>query len=171
MNHNLDRLLAILKEQADLIDDLNTRSDFRYKSTQKLVLNYGKPFLKSVKPPFKGQPKSCFENCLKALINFPQLNYCEGFAISDDVDLAVSHAWLVNNDGDLIDPTWIGKNFKGSTYFGVVFNNDFVVEMAQKNKCYGILDNDYMNRHQLLREGFPPSALHPIFHSSGSVPE
>ncbi|MBD2303053.1 hypothetical protein [Nostoc sp. FACHB-190] len=171
MNHNLDRLLVILKQQADLIDNLNTRSDFRYKSTQKLILDYGQPFLKSVKPPFKGQPKSCFENCLKALINFPKLNYCEGFAISDDVDIAVSHAWLVNNDGDVIDPTWIGKNFKGSTYFGVVFNNDFVVEMAQKNKCYGILDSDYMNRHQLLREGFPPSALHPIFHSSGKIAE
>ncbi|HEY9803253.1 MAG TPA: hypothetical protein V6D25_23115 [Leptolyngbyaceae cyanobacterium] len=32
MSSNLDRLLARLKEQADLIDELNTRSDFRHKS-------------------------------------------------------------------------------------------------------------------------------------------
>ncbi|WP_373527446.1 hypothetical protein [Nostoc sp.] len=169
--NNLDCLLTILKEQADLIDKLNTRSDFQYKSTQRLVLDYGKPFVTQVKSPFKGKPKSCFENCMKALINFPQLNYCEGFAISDHVDIVVSHAWLVNNDGELIDPTWIGKNFNGSTYFGVIFNNDFVVEIAKKTKCYGILDNDFMNEHQLKREGFPPHALHSIFHSSVSVPE
>jgi len=42
MSSNLDRLLIILKEQADLIDKLNTRSDFQYKSTQKLILDYGK---------------------------------------------------------------------------------------------------------------------------------
>ncbi len=171
MSSNLDRLLAILKEQADLIDKLNTRSDFQYKSTQRLVLEHGQPFVTKVKSPFKGERKACFENCLKGLLRYPNLNYCEGFAISDDVDIAVSHAWLVNNDGELIDPTWIGERFKGSAYFGVVFTDDFVREIAQKTKCYGILDNDYMNEHQLLREGFPPHALHPIFHSSVSVPE
>ncbi|MBD6620543.1 hypothetical protein FNW02_33410 [Komarekiella sp. 'clone 1'] len=165
MSSNLDRLLAILKEQADLIDKLNTRSDFRYKSTQRLVLEYGQPFITKVKSPFKGQPKSCFENCLKGLLRYPNLNYCEGFAISDNVDIAVSHAWLVNNNGELIDPTWgVGKRFKGSTYFGVVFNDDFVREIAQKTKCYGILDNDYMNEHKLVRAGFPAHALHPQFH-------
>jgi len=83
----------------------------------------------------------------------------------------VMFAVIVNNDGELIDPTWIGNNFKGSAYFGVVFNNDFVVEVAQKIRRYGILDNDYMNEHKLGREGLPSHALHPIFHSSVSLPE
>ncbi len=169
--NNIDRLLAILNEQANLIDQLNTRSEFRYKSTEKLVLDYGKPFLKKVKPPFKGEPKSCFENCYKALWDYPNLNYCEGFAIDDDLNLAVSHAWLVNNSLEVIDPTWIGKKYKGSTYFGVIFNREFVMEMAEITKSYGILDSDYRNRHQLKREGFPPHALHPIFHSPVSVLE
>lgn len=43
--NNLDRLLTILKEQADLIDQLNTRSNFQYKSTQRLVLEHGQPFV------------------------------------------------------------------------------------------------------------------------------
>ncbi len=159
MSSNLDRLLAILKEQADLIDKLNTRSDFRYKSTQKLVLEYGQPFIKEVKPPFKGEPKSCFENCYKALWDYQQLSYCEGFAIDDELDFTVSHAWLVNDSLEVIDPTWIGNKFKGSTYFGVVFNREFVMEMAEKTRSYGILDSDYMNEHQLKREGFPPHAL------------
>ena len=58
MSSNLDRLLAILKEQADLIDKLNQRCEFRYKSTHSLVLAYGQPFLKTVKPPFKGKSKA-----------------------------------------------------------------------------------------------------------------
>ncbi|WP_026736149.1 hypothetical protein [Fischerella sp. PCC 9605] len=171
MSNNLDRLLEKIKEQADLIDKLNTRSDFHYKSTQALVLEYGQPFTIKIKPPFKGEPKSCFENCYKALWDCPQLSYCEGFAIDDDLDLAVSHAWLVNDSEEVIDPTWFGKKFKGSTYFGVVFDREFVMEMAEKTRSYGILDSDYMNEHKLKREGFPSSALHPIFHSSTSVVE
>lgn len=159
MVNNLDRLLGKLKEQADLIDKLNTRSDFRYKSTQKLVLDYGQPFLKKVKSPFKGELKSCFENCYNVLWEYPQLSYCEGFAIDDALDLAVCHAWLVNDSLEVIDPTWIGKKFKGSTYFGIIFNTEFVREMAEKNRCYGILDSAYINRNLLLREGFPPHAL------------
>ena len=162
MINNIERLLTILKEKADLIDKINQGSDFHYKSIQSLILAYGKPFEKMVKSPFKGKPKSCFENCLKALLRYPQLSYSEGFAIGDDIPIAVSHAWLVNDVGEVIDPTWVGKQFKGNIYFGVAFNNDFVVEIAQKTRCYGILDNDYMNNYQLLREGFPPYALHQI---------
>jgi hypothetical protein len=159
MNSNLECLLAILKEQADLIDKFHTRSDFQYKSTQRLVLDYGKPFVTQVKSPFKGERKACFKNCYKALWDYPQLSYCEGFAIDDDLNLAISHAWLVNDSLEVIDPTWIGKRFKGSTYFGVIFNRQFVMEMAEKTRSYGILDSDYMNEHQLKREGFPPHAL------------
>ena len=159
MSKNLNRLLAILKEQADLIDKLNQSSNFRYKSIQSLVLASGQPFVKTVKSPFKGKSKACFENCLQALLGYPNFHYCEGFAIDDELPIAVSHAWLVNDAGEVVEPTWIGKKHKGSTYFAVVLNREFVFEIAQKTKCYGILDSDYMNGHQLMRKGFPPNAL------------
>lgn len=171
MNNNLDRLLDKIKEQADFIDKLNQRSDFRFKSTQRLVLEYGQPFTKKIKPPFQGKIKSCFENCFQALLKYPNFYYCEGFAIDDELPLAVSHAWLVNDSLEVIDPTWTGEQYKGSTYFGVVFDQEFVFEFARKIKHYGILDSDYMNDHQLQREGFPPSALHPTFHSSTNMVE
>ncbi len=171
MKNNLERLLERIKEQAELIEKINQSSDFRYKSTQALVLEYGQPFTKKVKSPFKGKIKSCFENCFQALFKYPKFQYCEGFAIDDELPLAVSHAWLINEKGEAIDPTWIGEQYKGSVYFGVVFNTQFVFEFARKIKHYGILDSDYMNDHQLQREGFPPHALHPVFHSSVNVPE
>jgi hypothetical protein len=159
MSKNLDRLIVILKEQADLIDKLNQRCDFKYKSTQSLVLAYGQPFLKTVKSPFKGKTKACFENCFQALLGYPNFHYCEGFAIDDELPIAVSHAWLINDAGEVVDPTWVGKKHKGSTYFGMALTREFVFEVAQKTKCYGILDSDYMNNHCLMREGFPSNAL------------
>ena len=160
MSDNLDRLLSLLKAEADLIDNIREGSPSRYKSIQRLIIETGKPFSKRVEPtPFKGKPKSCFENCFKALWNYPHLRYCEGFAIDDDLTLAISHAWLVNDAFEVIDPTWTGKRFTGCTYFGVVFNNDFVVEFVTQTRHYGILDSDYLNDHQLLRKGFPAHAL------------
>ncbi|MEP0859728.1 hypothetical protein [Trichocoleus sp. DQ-U1] len=159
MNNNLERLVKLLKEQAELIDKINESSDFRYKSTQALVLEYGQPFTKKVKSPFKGKIKSCFENCFQALFKYPNLHYCEGFAIDDKLPLAISHAWLINEEGETVDPTWIGEQYKNSVYFGIVFDKEFVFEFAKKIKHYGILDSGYMNDYQLQREGFPPHAL------------
>jgi len=165
MSNNLDRLLTIVKQQADLVDEINS-SSFRYKSVYRLIQETGRTFSKRVEPaPFKGKPKSCFQNCFEALWKYPQLSYCEGFAIDDNIPIAVSHAWLVNDASEVIDPTWVGKNFISCAYFGVVFNRKFVIDFATKTRVYGILDSDYLNEHQLLREGFPEGALHTKFHT------
>ena len=166
MNNNLESLLEKIQQYADLADRMNTRSDCKYKSIQSLIMVYGRPFIKKVKSPFKGEIKLCFKNCFQALWKYPNFSYCEGYATDDELPLAVSHAWLVNDKGEVIDPTWVGKQYKESSYFGVVFNREYVMEMAEKLRCYGILDNDYMNEHQLLHEGFPPHALHSNFHAN-----
>jgi hypothetical protein len=51
MSSNLEYLLVILKEQAELIENINTRNFFRYKSNYRLILETGKPFLNRVEPP------------------------------------------------------------------------------------------------------------------------
>ena len=157
MSHNQDRLLAILNQEADLIDKLNSRSEFRYKSIQRLILETGQPFSNRIKSPFKGEPKSCFKNCFQARWEYPQLSYCEGFAIDDDLNLAISHAWLINDAHEVIDPTW--DDAPGCTYFGVVFHHEFVIEIAMITKRFGILNNDLMNDRKLQRQGFPDGAL------------
>jgi len=96
---------------------------------------------------------------------YPQLNYCEGFAIDDDLLIAVSHAWLINDAFEVVDPTWTGKMFTGCTYFGVVLNHNFVVNFITKTRHYGILESDYLNDYQLLQKGFPEGALHTKFHT------
>lgn len=62
--------------------------------------------------------------------------YCEGFAVPPDL-FPIEHAWLVDSNGCVIDPTW--KD--GTDYFGVVLRKDFVLNHMLKTKKYGILCN------------------------------
>ncbi|WP_210404509.1 hypothetical protein [Chroococcidiopsis sp. TS-821] len=128
-----------------------------------MLLEFDKPFLKKSESIFfVGEVRQCFKNCFQALWDYPEFNYCEGFAIRDNMPIALSHAWLVNDAMEVIDPTWTEET--EVAYFGVVFTRKFVMQTAAKTKCYGILDSDYSNRHQLRREGFSQGALHPLFH-------
>jgi hypothetical protein len=83
---NLDGLLEILTKQADLIDRLNTRTDLRYKSAYRLVLDHGKPFTNRIVPsPFRGQPQVCYKNCFDVTRKRSNYHYCEGYAIDDEL--------------------------------------------------------------------------------------
>lgn len=166
MSDKLKYLLECLNQQAHLFDSIYKTSTLNRKSSQRLILENGLPFLKRITPSlFKGEPKSCYQNCTEALLKYPELSYCEGFAISNEISITIAHAWLVNDSSLVVDPTW-NENLTDCTYFGVVFTNEFVREIALKTKCYGILDNYRVDRHQILQEGFPKGALHPNFHSN-----
>ena len=165
MNNNLDRLLEILTKQADLIDRLNTRTDLHYKSAYRLVLEYGKPFTNRIVPsPFRGQPQVCYKNCFD-LLRKQGYHYTEGYAIDDQLNLAIAHAWLVNNAGEVVDPTWT-DNARGATYFGVVFDSEYVFEVGKITKNYGILETNYPNWRKLMFEGLPPNALQQLFYQN-----
>lgn len=97
------------------------------------------------------------------MLRYPELSYCEGFAISNEVAFVIAHAWLVDTQSQVIDPTW-NENYVDPTYFGVVFTREFVGKVALKTKQYGILDNYYVDKYQILQEGFPKDALHSKFH-------
>lgn len=166
MSDNLEYLLAFLNQQAELNDRINKKSINPSKNIQRLILENGQSFLKRIKPsPFKGQPKSCYQTCFQALWNYPELSYCEGFAISNEVPIPIAHAWLIDDNSQVIDPTR-NEDFTDCTYFGVVFTEKFVREVALKTKYYGILENYYVDSCQILQEGFPDGSLHPKFHSN-----
>lgn len=57
--------------------------------------------------------------------------HCEGYAILGKD--ACLHAWLVNKDFEVIDPTW--RDGKG--YYGVVFKNRYFIHTLS----YGLIDN------------------------------
>jgi hypothetical protein len=158
-DNNIEYLITTLQQRAELFTKLNKNPNLLYKSVDGLVLAYGQPFTKQITSPFKGEPKSCCQNCYQALYDFPELSYCEGFAMNNNIGIPIIHAWLVNKNLEVIDPTWTGEKFQNCTYFGVVLTEDFVLEMTEKTERYGILESDYLMDYQLQRQGFPPHAL------------
>lgn len=166
MDDRLTSLLKNLQDRAAVIDNIHSQIDWLYKSSESLVLAHGLPFIKVIPSPYKGKRKSCYENCFTALWGNSKLYYCEGYGMHSDVSIAFAHAWLVNDSGEVIDPTW--SNISGSencVYYGVVFNRNFVFNTAKKTNLYGILENDYRNDNYLKIKGFPSDALCPKFHS------
>lgn len=75
--------------------------------------------------------KECYYNCQKlALLGIGE--YCEGYA---DGSIPVEHAWLVDGDGTVIDPTWAAnENLVGGSYFGVKIPEDLIRESWQKTE-------------------------------------
>lgn len=92
--------------------------------------------------------------------------YCEGYGMQSDISLAFAHAWLLNEAGEVIDPTWSDLTTSEKfVYYGLVFNRDFVFNTAIQTNVYGILENDYRNNNSFKIKGLPPDALCPKFHS------
>jgi hypothetical protein len=159
MNNSFKRLIEKLNEQADLLDRLlNSRLDYKYKSIERLVLETGRGFTNKKLAPYKAKPKVCYENCFKAIMFNDDYNYCEGYFIYDDINIAIAHAWLADKEDNVIDIT-LEDDLPGAVYFGVVFNREFVLDMGKKLKYYGILDCDHMLDHEFKKNGFPEGAL------------
>ena len=161
----LERLTGLLQGQAELFEQI-PRNPCQYKSTEALVLAYGIPFTKQAQSKFRGEANACYQNCYQLLGSNKNLHYCEGYGVSSDLDRAISHAWLVDETGAVVEPTWAHLELEEVAYFGVVLTRSFLREMTLKTKVYGVLEEDYRLGHLLKTEGFPPGALHPLFHKN-----
>ena len=69
--------------------------------------------------------KSCFRNALLASLVIPELEYHQGYYVTDLVGIPFEHAWNVHK-GELIDLTAEKFGIKVVEYFGVQIPNDFL---------------------------------------------
>lgn len=90
----------------------------------------------------EGKIKDCFMNAWHLATERKDLTYVEGYAIGTAI-IPVLHAWCVDKNGNVIDPTW----GTAKAYYGVSFPTDFVIKTAMSRKKFGIIDN--------MEEGFP----------------
>lgn len=99
---------------------------------------YGKSAygLKRPKGIRKQRDKQCFENAFRLARQRRDLTYVEGYAQSL---IACEHAWCVDADGHVIDPTW--RDPKGKHYLGVAFDLHHVAEWLVRNGHYGVFGN------------------------------
>ena len=76
---------------------------------KRLVLDRGAVFKGSFLPETvrPGAPKLCFENAYRLSRKTKgRLRYCEGFGLRTTIGFPIHHAWCVDQDGRVVDPTW-----------------------------------------------------------------
>ena len=83
--------------------------------------------------------QQCYENAWRVAQRTKAYHYVEGFAIGM---IPVLHAWLIDRDGNVIDPTWASRTAGiGSAYMGVELNLE-EVRRSRRAGCY-CLTMDY----------------------------
>lgn len=92
----------------------------------------------------KGPEGECFGNAFKLVQDCPEIRgkglmYCEGLAMKDSLGVPLDHAWVLNAEGQVLDPTWEGP----TQYFGAVFQYDWLIKHVLYTRYYGVLGNLY----------------------------
>lgn len=69
------------------------------------------------------------------------------------------HAWLVNKDGKVIDPTWNDCN---AAYLGIPFNTQWFINLLRsrnREDCLAVFESNHLEDFSLLKEGLPEKAI------------
>lgn len=116
----ISNLKYLLRQQAELIKKIYPHPEWKYNGFEELILNCGQEFTTfSVLDVERGIPKSCYWNCQQLLKEYPELIYCEGYALAPDILIPIKHAWLINAHQEIIEPTWDAND---SIYLGIPLN-------------------------------------------------
>ncbi|MCS4088955.1 hypothetical protein [Rhizobium sp. BK176] len=101
-------------------------------------------------------PTRCYSNAQSAVVRAVSagrkpLTYAEGYACSGKLAYPIQHAWLVDDEGRVVDQTW--SNPEEATYFGVLFTTEYVLETAEKyRRRYNSLLDDRRDYWALLKD-------------------
>lgn len=103
----------------------------------KLLLDHGKIMVPKRFDRIHGQRGLCYQNAFSNM----DLDHCyvEGYAMKQGL-IPLAHAWLMDEDGYAIDPTWADGHY----YYGVPFDNDFIMEHADRTGYYGVFEGLYL---------------------------
>lgn len=132
-----------LEKMTVMVRSIRNNKEFTYSCFEEFVLKNGREFSNHQKKKIKrGKMKECFRNAFHYACDF-DLIYVEGFATFSGLALPVLHAWCVDKEGNVFDPTWK----EGDEYYGVPFEMDYVRKTILQRKKFGIIDN--------YEQGFP----------------
>lgn len=131
---------------------------FKYGSIEEFVLDNGEQFTAAALPKEikEGTLGLCYQNAYQTCEYNSQkeLEYVEGFAKPSSLPFPIAHAWAVDKDGNVVDPTWDRLRKKGDTidYFGVRIPMKTVRSTIFARERYGVLHNPEQG-FPLLRDG------------------
>ncbi len=78
----------------------------------------------------RGTPRECYKNASLMVMTHPELTYAEGFGKTHATgDLTFMHAWGVDKQGRVVDPTW--DHPEKNQYFGVKYDRAYLQERTK----------------------------------------
>lgn len=112
-------------------------------SVDSYMLEHGRGFATDADSYMGGTPHECFKNSTLAVMARDDFTYVEGYV--DVHGVPIHHAWAVNTDGIVRDPTIRdGKGIRG--YFGVPIKRDYMMRAVLEAKVYGVLTHNQTRR-------------------------
>lgn len=105
---------------------------------QRFVQRKGRAFEPPKKLVERMEPNECFANATLYVQRFGG-TYVEGFTVIENIEFLVHHAWVVLDDGEIVEPT-LSDGGLGHRYFGVSFETELLMREIIKNRVYGLLD-------------------------------
>jgi hypothetical protein len=138
----------------DLMDWISATSFGGRNPFAAFLLRHGRGFTSDART-FKGRrmmAQNCFRNATLRAHRDESLTYVEGYVWSL---IAIHHAWLIDRDGRVIDPTlkakWLdGEARRPTAYFGVRFNTPFVRRFTVQTERYGRRHSGDLRRDQRI---------------------
>ena len=101
--------------------------------------------------------QQCYRNAYDAIVQYRGYTYCEGLAQHRGdfaFGLVVRHAWLEDEHGRIIDPTWANLPPGPATYYGLKFTDDFVLTHVLETGTTSFIDDDWRHGFPVLKRGF-----------------
>lgn len=110
-------------------------------SVQVVAHRVGRPYLPAPLPlgvP-RALPHTSAANAGRlVMLHYPELTYVEGVALDPTVPLAVHHAWAVDPEGRVVDPTW--PEPWRCEYIGIAFTRRrLAAELGRSGGRFGML--------------------------------
>ena len=143
-------LLEYVNMSAKVTQPYGSYHQWLKKNGKCFTLKRGHKYSKRIKDKLESveaHPSGCYGNSIRATIHDydKELQYYEGYYISEGVPIPLEHAWTVDrNTGKVVDATIIGvwdkkkehKNYGEVNYFGVPIPNEYVMAQSLKDSCY-----------------------------------
>ncbi len=105
----------------------------------------------------RGWPKHCFANAAKlARRARGKLTYVEGFAVRSDFTWEMHHAWTIDADRRVVDPTWDVP--EDACYVGVPIPIATYNDVVRRGKSASVFDGTHGLRVEFLVSLYPALA-------------
>lgn len=131
------KAMSVDQRNAEIAEYLRITAELIPNGLNAWILQNGRAFTPAKRPRGVRKLRNglCYKHAAHLAIRNPdRYTYVEGYGLSV---IPVQHAWCVDADGNVVDPTW--KNPEDRGYFGVKFKVETLERYLVQQGVYGLL--------------------------------